>query len=175
MVRCLATRKSIHDGVKFVKSCPEVSSTLTYQIITNTNTPYFLQYKSSLGKGRALIRFCLVHQCLADTMQQCISDGEVTSMHYKANSPLLRHELSADLIDCLYILNEITFNLNPTGHDLDVAWPTFSKWDLLHFHLWTITYWISVGLREAWVAFIIGDPLAELWAFLRWTRHFLWW
>ncbi|CAG0914596.1 unnamed protein product [Notodromas monacha] len=106
MLRCLA-RRHVHDGIKFVKACPE--------------------YKTSLGRGRALLRFCLVHQCLADTIQQCVTDGETTSACYKSCSPLLRQELSSDLLDSLYILNEVKFDLNPTGHDLDVAWPTFSK------------------------------------------------
>ncbi len=54
-------------------------------------------------------------------------DGETTSNFYKPSSPLMRHELSSALIDALYILSDVKFNLNPTGHDLDVAWPTFSK------------------------------------------------
>jgi len=31
-----------------------------------------VQLKTSLGQGRALIRFSLVHQRLADTIQQCV-------------------------------------------------------------------------------------------------------
>ncbi|KAH9494844.1 FYVE and coiled-coil domain-containing protein 1 [Bulinus truncatus] len=49
---CLASAKGSNDGIKYVRSLGE--------------------NKSSLGKGRAFIRFCLVHQRLADTLQQCI-------------------------------------------------------------------------------------------------------
>lgn len=38
----------------------------------------FFQYKTSTGRGRAFIRFCLVHQRLADTIQQCVMNGKVT-------------------------------------------------------------------------------------------------
>jgi len=31
-----------------------------------------IQLKTGIGRGRALIRFALVHQRLADTIQQCV-------------------------------------------------------------------------------------------------------
>lgn len=37
-----------------------------------------LQLKTSLGKGRAFIRYSLVHQRLADTLQQCLINQKVT-------------------------------------------------------------------------------------------------
>lgn len=36
------------------------------------------QLKTSLGKGRAFIRYSLVHQRLADTLQQCLINQKVT-------------------------------------------------------------------------------------------------
>ena len=39
---------------------------------------YFFQLRTSLGKGRAFIRYSLVHQRLADTLQQCFMNTKVT-------------------------------------------------------------------------------------------------
>lgn len=36
------------------------------------------QLKTSLGKGRAFVRYSLVHQRLADTLQQCLMNQRVT-------------------------------------------------------------------------------------------------
>ncbi|ELT99824.1 hypothetical protein CAPTEDRAFT_101998, partial [Capitella teleta] len=55
---CLSSNKSLNDGIKFVKSLNEL--------------------KTSLGRGRAFIRFALVHQRLADTIQQCTLNSKVT-------------------------------------------------------------------------------------------------
>lgn len=38
------------------------------------------QLKTSLGKGRAFIRYSLVHQRLADTLQQCLINQKVTRL-----------------------------------------------------------------------------------------------
>lgn len=37
-----------------------------------------LQLKSSLGKGRAFIRFCLAHGQLAESLQLCLLNPELT-------------------------------------------------------------------------------------------------
>ncbi|KAI1901309.1 hypothetical protein AGOR_G00032980 [Albula goreensis] len=58
-IDCLAKIKGANDGIRFVKSIPEL--------------------KTSLGKGRAFIRYSLVHQRLADTLQQCLMNQRVTS------------------------------------------------------------------------------------------------
>ncbi|XP_026108364.1 FYVE and coiled-coil domain-containing protein 1 isoform X2 [Carassius auratus] len=55
---CLAKIRGANDGIRFVKSIPEL--------------------KTSLGKGRAFIRYSLVHQRLADTLQQCLMNHRVT-------------------------------------------------------------------------------------------------
>lgn len=39
---------------------------------------YLFQLRTSLGKGRAFIRYSLVHQRLADTLQQCFMNTKVT-------------------------------------------------------------------------------------------------
>ncbi|XP_076308985.1 uncharacterized protein LOC143224688 isoform X2 [Tachypleus tridentatus] len=105
--RCLASGHDIHEGLKFVKSVPEL--------------------KTSLGKGRAFIRFCLMHKCLGDTIQHCCLNGTVTSDWYDERSILLQFAQWSELISALYDLHEVHFDLSPRGQDLDVTWPTFSR------------------------------------------------
>lgn len=104
---CLVSNKGLKDGLKYVKSLKE--------------------YHTSLGKGRALIRFALVHKRLADTIQQCVSNGRVTSDWYHPSSPWLQHKHSSVLINALYDLNDVNFDLIPTGYDLDNTWPSFAR------------------------------------------------
>ncbi|XP_072366061.1 FYVE and coiled-coil domain-containing protein 1 [Scyliorhinus torazame] len=117
---CLAKVKGANDGIRFVKSIPEL--------------------KTSLGKGRAFIRYSLVHQRLADTVQQCLMNEKLTSDWYYARSPLLKSHLGSDIVDHLYELNEVQFDLASRGHDLDATWPTFARrsFSLSHSpsHLW---------------------------------------
>ncbi|KAM3620060.1 uncharacterized protein V6R79_017664 [Siganus canaliculatus] len=104
---CLAKIKGANDGIRFVKCISEL--------------------KTSLGKGRAFIRYSLVHQRLADTLQQCLMNQRVTSDWYYARSPFLKPHLSVDIISHLYELNEIQFDVASRGHDLDASWPTFAR------------------------------------------------
>ncbi|XP_057697640.1 FYVE and coiled-coil domain-containing protein 1 isoform X2 [Corythoichthys intestinalis] len=104
---CLAKIKGANDGIRFVKSISEL--------------------KTSLGKGRAFIRYSLVHQRLADTLQQCLMNQRVTSDWYYARSPFLKPHLSVDIINHLYELNEIHFDVASRGYDLDASWPTFAR------------------------------------------------
>ncbi|XP_071403032.1 FYVE and coiled-coil domain-containing protein 1 [Centroberyx affinis] len=104
---CLAKIKGANDGIRFVKSISEL--------------------KTSLGKGRAFIRYSLVHQRLADTLQQCLMNQRVTSDWYYARSPFLKPHLSVDIISHLYELNEVQFDVASRGHDLDASWPTFAR------------------------------------------------
>ncbi|XP_041791525.1 FYVE and coiled-coil domain-containing protein 1 [Chelmon rostratus] len=104
---CLAKIKGANDGIRFVKCITEL--------------------KTSLGKGRAFIRYSLVHQRLADTLQQCLMNQRVTSEWYYARSPFLKPHLSVDIINHLYELNEVQFDVASRGHDLDASWPTFAR------------------------------------------------
>ncbi|CAL8344382.1 unnamed protein product [Merluccius merluccius] len=104
---CLSKIKGANDGIRFVKSIPEL--------------------KTSLGKGRAFIRYSLVHQRLADTLQQCLINHKVTSEWYYTRSPLLKSHLTADIINHLYELNQVLFDVASRGHDLDADWPTFAR------------------------------------------------
>ncbi|XP_045153556.1 FYVE and coiled-coil domain-containing protein 1 isoform X2 [Echinops telfairi] len=104
---CLANVKGANDGIRFVKSISEL--------------------RTSLGKGRAFIRYSLVHQRLADTLQQCFMNTKVTSDWYYARSPFLKPKLSSDIVGQLYELTEVHFDLASRGYDLDAAWPTFAR------------------------------------------------
>ncbi|XP_026573610.1 FYVE and coiled-coil domain-containing protein 1 isoform X2 [Pseudonaja textilis] len=104
---CLGKVKGANDGIRFVKSISEL--------------------RTSLGKGRAFIRYSLVHQRLADTLQQCFMNTKVTSDWYYARSPFLNPKLSSDIVGHLYELTEIQFDLASRGYDLDAGWPTFAR------------------------------------------------
>uniref|UniRef100_A0A3Q2C7C8 FYVE and coiled-coil domain autophagy adaptor 1b n=1 Tax=Cyprinodon variegatus TaxID=28743 RepID=A0A3Q2C7C8_CYPVA len=104
---CLIKIKGANDGIRFVKSIPEL--------------------KTSLGKGRAFIRYSLVHQRLADTLQQCFINQKATSDWYYARSPFLKSYITAEIINDLYELNQIQFDVAPRGYDLDADWPSFAR------------------------------------------------
>ncbi|CAB1426229.1 unnamed protein product [Pleuronectes platessa] len=104
---CLIKIKGANDGIRFVKSIPEL--------------------KTPLGKGRAFIRYSLVHQRLADTLQQCLINQKVTSDWYYARSPFLKCHLTSDIINHLYELNQIQFDVAARGYDLDADWPSFAR------------------------------------------------
>ncbi|NXU22640.1 FYCO1 protein, partial [Thalassarche chlororhynchos] len=104
---CLAKVKGANDGIRFVKSIMEL--------------------RTSLGKGRAFLRYSLVHQRLADTLQQCFMNTKVTSDWYYARSPFLNSKMSSDIVGQLYELTDVQFDLASRGYDLDAAWPAFAR------------------------------------------------
>ncbi|XP_069716158.1 FYVE and coiled-coil domain-containing protein 1 isoform X3 [Phaenicophaeus curvirostris] len=104
---CLAKVKGANDGIRFVKSITEL--------------------RTSLGKGRAFLRYSLVHQRLADTLQQCFMNTRVTSDWYYARSPFLNSKMSSDIVGQLYELTDVQFDLASRGYDLDAAWPAFAR------------------------------------------------
>ncbi|XP_023557181.1 RUN and FYVE domain-containing protein 4 isoform X2 [Octodon degus] len=83
--------------------------------------------KTSLGKGRAFLRSCLARGQLAETLQLCLLSPELTREWYGPRSPLLCPELQGDILDSLYTLNGVTFDLDLQRPDLDGAWPMFSE------------------------------------------------
>ncbi|KAM6134961.1 FYVE and coiled-coil domain-containing protein 1 isoform 3-T3 [Pterocles gutturalis] len=117
---CLAKVKGANDGIRFVKSITEL--------------------RTSLGKGRAFLRYSLVHQRLADTLQQCFMNTKVTSDWYYARSPFLNSKMSSDIVGHLYELTDVQFDLASRGYDLDAAWPAFARRTLSSFgssaYLW---------------------------------------
>ncbi|KAM4836350.1 RUN and FYVE domain-containing protein 4 [Thomomys bottae] len=83
--------------------------------------------KSALGKGRALIRCCLARGQLAESLQLCLLNPELSREWYGPRSPLLCPELKEDILDSLYTLNGVAFDLDLQRPDLDEAWPMFSE------------------------------------------------
>ncbi|XP_045367979.1 RUN and FYVE domain-containing protein 4 isoform X1 [Camelus bactrianus] len=83
--------------------------------------------KTSLGKGRAFIRFCLAHGQLAEFLQLCLLNPELIREWYGPRSPLVCPELQEDILDSLYALSEVAFDLDLQRPDLDGAWPMFSE------------------------------------------------
>ncbi|GFS55141.1 FYVE and coiled-coil domain-containing protein 1 [Trichonephila inaurata madagascariensis] len=104
---CFTSSKRPHEGIKFVKSSSEL--------------------KTSLGRGRALIRFCLTQKCLADTLHSCFIDLKTTRDFFSDRCFLLQPKLWSPFITFLYDLNEINFDLNPQNSELDVSWPSFAR------------------------------------------------
>jgi len=104
---CLASNKGLNDGIRFVKSVSEL--------------------KTNLGKGRAFIRFCLVQKRLADSLQQCIYNNRVTNDWYNQMAVWIQPRAVSPLINILYDLNDLQFDLSPHGYDLDASWPTFAR------------------------------------------------
>uniref|UniRef100_A0A4X2JUG0 RUN and FYVE domain-containing protein 4 n=1 Tax=Vombatus ursinus TaxID=29139 RepID=A0A4X2JUG0_VOMUR len=82
--------------------------------------------KTTVGRGRAFIRFCLAHRQLADTLQLCLLDPELIREWYGNQSPFLCPELSTDILETLYVLNGVAFDLELQRCDLDGGWPMFS-------------------------------------------------
>ncbi|XP_072902407.1 uncharacterized protein [Hemitrygon akajei] len=87
-----------------------------------------LKLSTSLGKGRAFIRFCLVQQQLADSIQFCFHNKNMVSKWYYARSPFLSDTLRLDIVEHLYALNEVTFELPLIDVDLDMSWP-IARWE----------------------------------------------
>ncbi|XP_023397396.1 RUN and FYVE domain-containing protein 4 [Loxodonta africana] len=83
--------------------------------------------KTPLGKGRAFIRFCLARGQLAESLQLCLLNPELTREWYGPRSPLVCPELQEDILDSLYALNGVAFDLDLQRPDLDAAWPMFSE------------------------------------------------
>lgn len=49
---------------------------------------------------------------------------------YYARSPFLKSHVTADIINHLYELNQIQFDVAPRGYDLDADWPTFARYKM---------------------------------------------
>ena len=131
---CLGSTKGISDGIRFVKSLKE--------------------YKTSVGKGRGFLRFCLMHNRMADSIQACTINGKVTSDWFLPQSLWLQQERNSVLINALYDLSDIQFDLAPRGYDLDNAWPSFAKKNMGSVHNWNL----SSRSRTSSISSLISIP-----------------
>ncbi|XP_055669057.1 RUN and FYVE domain-containing protein 4 isoform X1 [Falco peregrinus] len=103
----LAQRRQEHEGIRFVTSLDKL--------------------KTPVGRGRAFLRYCLVHQQLAESLQLCLLDTENLREWYYARSPFLSPQRRAEILGSLYELDCVTFHLALHRADLDTAWPMFSE------------------------------------------------
>ncbi|XP_033918377.1 RUN and FYVE domain-containing protein 4 [Melopsittacus undulatus] len=103
----LAQRRQEHEGIRFVTSLDKL--------------------KTPVGRGRAFLRYCLVHRQLAESLQLCLLDPESLREWYYARSPFLSPQHRAEILGSLYELDCVTFHLALCRDDLDTAWPMFSE------------------------------------------------
>ncbi|XP_032548573.1 RUN and FYVE domain-containing protein 4 [Chiroxiphia lanceolata] len=103
----LARCRQEHEGVHFVTSLDKL--------------------KTPVGRGRAFLRYCLVHRQLAESLQLCLLDPESLREWYYARSPFLSPQHRAEILGSLYELDCVTFHLALHRDDLDIAWPMFSE------------------------------------------------
>ncbi|NXM86487.1 RUFY4 protein, partial [Oenanthe oenanthe] len=87
----LARCRQEHEGVHFVTSLDKL--------------------KTPVGRGRAFLRYCLVHQQLAESLQLCLLDPESLCEWYYARSPFLSPKRRAEILGSLYELDCVTFHL----------------------------------------------------------------
>ncbi|XP_078535387.1 RUN and FYVE domain-containing protein 4 [Lissotriton helveticus] len=95
--------KGGHKGIEFVNSVTEL--------------------KTSTGRGRSFIRYCLANQQLAESIQLGFMEIGIAREWYYARNPFLNQSISSNIISQLYELNGITFNLGLKRGDLEAAWP----------------------------------------------------
>ncbi|XP_057884220.1 RUN and FYVE domain-containing protein 4 [Melospiza georgiana] len=103
----LARCRQEHEGIHFVTSLDKL--------------------KTPVGRGRAFLRYCLVHRQLAESLQLCLLDPESLCEWYYARSPFLSPQRRAEILGSLYELDCVTFHLALYRSDLDTAWPMFSE------------------------------------------------
>ncbi|NXF01885.1 RUFY4 protein, partial [Smithornis capensis] len=87
----LAQCRQEHKGIHFVSSLDKL--------------------KTPVGRGRAFLRYCLVHQQLAESLQLCLLDSKSLSEWYYARSPFLSPQHRAEILGSLYELDCVTFHL----------------------------------------------------------------
>ncbi|XP_077975617.1 FYVE and coiled-coil domain-containing protein 1-like isoform X2 [Styela clava] len=107
MYDSLKRTKGLADGLKYVRANKEV--------------------RSSQGRGRALIRYWLVHQTLADSFQNCLMNQSTCIQYLKSMCILSRPSYITLFLNALYEINAVNFDLVSKGYDLDSAWPTFAS------------------------------------------------
>ncbi|CAF0759395.1 unnamed protein product [Brachionus calyciflorus] len=103
----LKSSRSFEDAVKYVKNINEI--------------------KTNLGRARAFIRFCLQYHRLADAIQQLTMEDKILSAWYKDNSVWSNEMNKSRIIQLLYDLNDVNFELvSRNNFELDTTWPTIN-------------------------------------------------
>jgi len=100
-----SSRGGFQDAVKYVKSLNEI--------------------KTNLGRARGFIRFCLQYHRLADAVQQLTMEEKFLNNWYGDKAVWLNESYKSRIIQLLYDLNEINFDLvSKNNFELDTSWPT---------------------------------------------------
>lgn len=84
------------------------------------------QHKTTVGKGRAFIRYNLKVKTLAEHVQVACRNAKVTRQFYQRDAVLRHEQQSSQLVDILYNLNVVDFQLE-SKLSLDDAWPAFAE------------------------------------------------
>ncbi|KAK7068851.1 hypothetical protein SK128_000744 [Halocaridina rubra] len=120
----------------------------------------FFQLKTSIGRSRYFIRYCLVHQCLADIVQQCVDNASITNQFFQPESLLLSSKLTSNLLEGLYQLCDVPFDLPSTVHDLDVSWPTYARQGSAIWHPPSRT--VSLSSLSSYTSQMVQSELADV-------------
>lgn len=105
IVDVLKSSRSFEDAIKYVKNINEI--------------------KTSMGRARAFIRFCLQYHRLADAVQQLTMEDKVMALWYKEQAVWYNQEYKARIIQFLYDLSDVNFELIARNNfELDTTWPT---------------------------------------------------
>eukprot|EP00039_Didymoeca_costata_P027135 m.17506 g.17506 ORF g.17506 m.17506 type:complete len:591 (-) comp6039_c0_seq1:80-1852(-) len=84
------------------------------------------QNKTTVGKGRAFIRINLKTKTLAEHVQVAVQNVYVTKQYYHRDAVLRDPQHQQTLIDILYNLNVVDFELD-SKLSLDENWPIFAE------------------------------------------------
>jgi len=89
--------------------------------------------KTDLGRGRGLLRYYLIQNCLADLLQTIITDKKSINDYYSTGA-LISHPGLVQVVECIYALYNIQFAFIPVyhTHDLDINWPNTAATLLTH-------------------------------------------
>ena len=79
--------------------------------------------RTNVGKGRAFIRSALVHKSLGELLQIVSMNTKIMKEFYGEGAILRSEALSARLLDQLYHLSSLHFELDPEVSGLDESWP----------------------------------------------------
>ncbi|UJR26251.1 hypothetical protein I4U23_007591 [Adineta vaga] len=115
-LRTLKESKGLYDTVLYVLNSQEV--------------------KTSIGRGRLFLRFCLQNHRLGDVIQQSFMITKFVHHFYHDDCFWRKTMYINRIIQALYQLNDAQFDLLSTSqYQLDVCWPTSESVDLRSKHL----------------------------------------
>ncbi|CAF2044456.1 unnamed protein product [Rotaria magnacalcarata] len=87
--------------------------------------------KTSIGRGRLFLRFCLQNHRLGDVIQQSFMMTKLMSQFYNDDCFWTKPIYMNRIVQALYQLNDVQFDLLSTAqYQLDVCWPTAESMDL---------------------------------------------